>query len=76
MNFDLTHHQKVRYQGNLYVVVIADFPDFYGPNNNYQVVIHPINNVDWITYNINPVIRQEFTVSKGELEYVNPGITE
>jgi len=76
MHFDLAHHQKVRHQGHLFVVFIEEFPNFYMAANGYQVVIHPINNINWITYNTNPAIRQTFIVEKGELEYVNPGIIE
>jgi hypothetical protein len=76
VNFNLDHHQKVRHEGALYVVVIAEFPEFYEANDGYQVVIHPINNVNWITHNTNQAIRQQFTVSKNKLQLVNPGVME
>ncbi len=78
MQFNNELHQKVRLiaDGQLYVFVYAEFPDFVVADNNYEVVIHPISQNGWITHNTQPAVRQLFTHPKSALQPVGHLATE
>jgi hypothetical protein len=64
MRFDKKLHQKVRYDGQLYVVLLDEFPEYHKEDQNYKVVLHPIAN-EWIVRITNPMIRAHMMVEKG-----------
>jgi hypothetical protein len=73
MKFNKAQHQKVRYDGQLYVVILDEFPEYYGKDGDYPVVLHPVGN-DWIVRISNPKVRQYLTVKKGSFDEVGPEI--
>lgn len=75
MKFDKNDHQKVRYEGQLYAVILQEFPDYYRQDDNYPVVLHPIGN-DWIVRITNPTVRTLLTVPKGSSVKVSPEVME
>jgi hypothetical protein len=75
MKFNKESHQKVRYDGQLYVVLLEEFPDYHKQNAEYPVVLHPVGN-DWIVRITNPTIRKFLTVKKGSSVEVAPEIME
>jgi hypothetical protein len=75
MKFNKEDHQKVRYDGQLYVVILEEFPEYYHKDESYQVVLHPIGN-DWIVQITNPTVRSFLTVKKGNSLEVSPDILE
>jgi hypothetical protein len=75
MKFDRNEHQKVRYDGQLYVVILEEFPDYYKKDPNSPVVLHPIGN-DWIVRITNPTVRNFLTVRKGSSQEVSAEVME
>jgi hypothetical protein len=75
MKFNRDSHQKVRYDGQLYVVILEEFPDYYNMDSNRLVVLHPIGN-DWIVRITNPTVRSYLTVKKGNSLEVGPDVME
>jgi hypothetical protein len=75
MKFDKRKHQKVRFDGQLYVVLLDEYPEFGQADENYQVVLHPVGN-DWIVHIKNPQVRQYLTVRKGNSKAVAPTTME
>jgi hypothetical protein len=75
MKFNKDMHQKVRYDGQLYVVILEEFPDYHRRDASYPVVLHPIGN-DWIVKITNPTVRKFLTVKKGNSIEVGPDIME
>jgi hypothetical protein len=75
MKFDKEKHLKVRFDGQLYVVLLDEFPEFTDADDNYQVVLHPVGN-DWIVHIQNPQVRQYLTVRKGSSKTVSPATME
>jgi hypothetical protein len=73
MKFNKAQHQKVRYDGQLYVVILDEFPEYYRKDGDYPVVLHPIGN-DWIVRISNPKVRQYLTVKKRSFAEVDPEI--
>ena len=74
MKFDRKLHQKVRYQGQLYAILLEEFPDYRKGDDNYKVVLHPIGN-DWIVHMTNPTVRELMTLRKGDFSEVLPQTT-
>jgi hypothetical protein len=64
MHFDKEQHRKVRYDGQLYAVILEEFPEYPTALKDYPVVLHPVGN-DWIVHISNPKVRQFLTVKKG-----------
>lgn len=64
MKFDKSQHQKVRYDGQLYVVLFEEYPDYMRLPAEAPIVLHPIGN-DWIVKITNPTVRKFLTVAKG-----------
>jgi hypothetical protein len=64
MKFDKNLHQKVRYDGQLYVVLLDEFPQYHTQGKDYKVVLHPIAN-EWIVPITNPKVREFMVVQKG-----------
>jgi hypothetical protein len=75
MRFNKDDHQKVRYDGQLYVVILEECPDYYRRDSNAPVVLHPIGN-DWIVRITNPTVRTFLTVRKGSSVEVAPDVME
>jgi hypothetical protein len=75
MKFNKDHHQKVRYDGQLYVVILEEFPDYHRRSKDYPVVLHPVGN-DWIVRITNPTVRKFLTVQKGTSQEVSPEVME
>ena len=75
MKFDKDVHQKVRYDGQLYVVMLEEFPDYHKRGSEFPVVLHPIGN-DWIVRITNPTVRKYLTVNKGSSQEVAPETME
>jgi hypothetical protein len=75
MKFNKDMHQKVRYDGQLYVVILEEFPDYHKRNADDPVVLHPIGN-DWIVRITNPTVRKFLTVKKGSSTEVGPDIMD
>jgi hypothetical protein len=75
MKFNKDHHQKVRYDGQLYVVILEEFPDYHQHSKDYPVVLHPVGN-DWIVRITNPTVRKFLTVKKGTSQEVSPEVME
>ena len=75
MKFNKDVHQKVRYDGQLYVVLLEEFPDYHGSTGDLPVVLHPIGN-DWIVRITNPTVRKFLTVKKSSSEEVSPEVME
>lgn len=75
IDFNPALHQKVRYQEQLYVVVLSDF-DFFKLPPDASVVIHLINNRNKIVYHNERSIQLLYTVKKRELIIVEPHIRE
>lgn len=71
MEFDPTLHQKVKYHGQLYVVILSEYPDYYSASKDFELVIHPVCH-DWIVYITNPSVRKGLTVKKGDGEMIEP----
>jgi hypothetical protein len=71
MKFDKNQHQKVRYAGQLYVVILSEFPSYHNEPDSFPVVLHPIGN-EWIVQITNPAVRIHMTVKKGSLTKVPP----
>ena len=71
MKFDRALHQKVRYQGELYAIVLEEFPNYREGDRNYKVVLHPMGN-EWIVHITNPTMRDLMTIRKGDLSEVLP----
>ena len=63
MEFNHEVHQKVRYMGQLYVVMLDEFPDFHEATSEDEFVLHPISN-DWIVHIISPTVRNLLKVKK------------
>ncbi len=63
MEFNPELHQKVRYMGQLYVVMLDEFPTFHSAPVNDEFVLHPISN-DWIVHIISPTVRNLLKVKK------------
>ena len=76
MYFNPDKHQKVRYNGDLYVVILEEFPQYHALNNESLVVVHPLTPDGYIIPNIDRQLRRVFTVTKSELENVEPGVTK
>jgi hypothetical protein len=64
MKFDKKLHQKVRFDGQLYVVLLDEFPEYHKEGKNYKIVLHPIAN-EWIVRITNPKIREYMVIEKG-----------
>jgi hypothetical protein len=75
MKFNKENHQKVRYDGQLYVVILEEFPEYHRMDSNSAVVLHPIGN-DWIVQITNPTVRNFLTVRKGNSLEVAPDVME
>ena len=75
MKFDKDQHQKVRYQGQLYVVLLEEFPQYRQSSTESAVVLHPIAN-DWIVRINNPRMRDYMTIRKAELKEVPHHVVE
>lgn len=75
MKFDKELHQKVRYEGQLYVVILEETDNYYRQGENYPVVLHPVAN-DWIVRFTNPAVRKYLTVEKGSFEELSEFIME
>lgn len=75
IDFNPALHQKVRYQEQLYVVVLSDF-DFFKLPPDASVVIHLINNRNKIVYHNERSIQLLYSVKKRELIIVEPHIRE
>ena len=75
MKFNKDEHQKVRYEGQLYAVILHEFPDYYEQGVDYPVVLHPTAN-NWIVQITNPLMRSMLTVSKGSSTEVSPDVME
>jgi hypothetical protein len=69
MEFNHELHQKVRYAGQLYVVILEEFPNFYQADANEEFVLHPISN-DWIVHIISPTVRNLLKVKKKDFTLV------
>ena len=75
MKFDKNDHQKVRYAGQLYAVILEELPDYYQKGPDFPVVLHPVGN-DWIVHITNPTVRRFLTVNKGSFTEVDPAVIE
>lgn len=75
MRFNKETHQKVRYDGQLYVVLLEEFPEYHRMDTDFRVVLHPIGN-DWIVRITNPTVRTYLTVRKGQSVEVGPEVME
>ena len=75
MRFNKSNHQKVRFEGQLYVVILEEFPEYHARGSDYPVVLHPIGN-DWIVRITNPTVRKYLTVQKGASKEVGPEVME
>lgn len=69
MRFNQQLHQKVRYQGQLYVIIFEEFPEYRRADPDFPVVLHPVGN-DWIVHITNPTVRTHMTIRKGEAREV------
>jgi hypothetical protein len=69
MQFYNDLHQKVRYAGQLYVVILDEFPDFHQGDAHFEVVLHPISN-DWIVHIKSQAVRNFLRVKKGDCTLV------
>jgi hypothetical protein len=65
MEFNPELHQKVRYMGQLYVVMLDEFPNFPSASLSEEFVLHPISN-DWIVHIISPTVRNLLKVKKND----------
>jgi hypothetical protein len=70
MEFNPELHHKVKYHGQLYVVILEEFPAYHTAGKEYEIVVHPICN-DWIVHITNPDVRKGLTVKKGDGEAVD-----
>jgi hypothetical protein len=73
MQFNHDLHQKVRYAGQLYVVVLEEFPDFQHGDQHFEVVLHPISN-DWIVHIKSQAVRNFLRVKKGDCTLVEQAV--
>jgi hypothetical protein len=64
LKFDPAKHQKVRYDGQLYVVIFDEFPDYFLGDDALEVVLHPVCN-DRIVHITSDTVRKFLTVKKG-----------
>jgi hypothetical protein len=69
MEFNHALHQKVRYAGQLYVVILDEYPDFHRANANEEFVLHPISK-DWIVHIVSPTVRNLLKVKKKDFTLV------
>jgi hypothetical protein len=69
MQFNSDLHQKVRYAGQLYVVIMEEFPAFNHADGKYEAVLHPVSN-DWIVHIVSPTVRDLLKVKKEDCEIV------
>ncbi len=70
LRFNPQSHQKVRYDGQLYVVILDEFPDYYQADANYEVVLHPVTH-DRVVHITSTSVRKFLTVKKGSAEQVD-----
>ena len=75
INFNPALHQKVRFQDQLYVVILKDY-DFFNLPPDANVVIHLISSQNKIVYHDEKPIQALYTVKKRELIIVEPQIRE
>ena len=75
MKFSKADHQKVRFDGQLYVVILDEFPLYYESDADALVVLHPVGN-DWVVRVTNPTVRTFLTVKKGTSQEVAPEVME
>jgi hypothetical protein len=75
MKFAKEYHQKVRFDGQLYVVILEEFPRYYESDAEALMVLHPVGN-DWIVKVTNPTVRKFLTVKKGTSQEVDPEVME
>ena len=75
MKFSKEYHQKVRFDGQLYVVILEEFPLYHESDAETLVVLHPVGN-DWIVRVTNPTVRKFLTVKKGTSHEVAPEVME
>lgn len=73
MKFNKELHQKVKYDGQLYAVILEEFPDYYKKKRDAVIVIHPMSN-DWIVQITNPEVRKHLMVKKGSATEVAPEV--
>lgn len=64
MKFDPAKHQKVRYDGQLYVVILDESPGYFGGNDAFEVVLHPVCH-DRVVHITSATVRKFLTVKKG-----------
>jgi hypothetical protein len=67
VKFDPAKHQKVRYDGQLYVVILDEFPGYYRGDDAYEVVLHPVCH-DRVVHITSNTVRKFLTVKKGSAQ--------
>jgi DNA-binding cell septation regulator SpoVG len=72
VKFDPNRHQKVRYDGQLYVVIYDEFPTYASADDNFEVVLHPVCH-DRVVHITSASVRKYLTVKKGSAQQVEPG---
>jgi hypothetical protein len=74
LQFDPSRHQKVRYNDQLYAILLTEV-DFVRLSPNADVVIHVVSH-EKIIFRAARDVQQLYTVKKNELEMVEPHIIE